>query len=620
MNLFKSIGNHKRSVIGYATVVLLIGLGILTYFILQNRGQRVSPYQRGIEDKKLQEGVNHYKLGEYERSRLLLLNLIDTSDDKRVASTAALYLGNIAFKNGDYGEALVFYRASADLDGNNFFAFYNAALVFLQLGDLEGALKNARKAVDLSVDFSRAELLLANIYYSMGRFRRAYQLYGNIHDELGLSTYNLALALVNEGRMTEALEQLEMITSDSESDELVSALSSIGVAMVGVGLPDDRNTFPIEKSSDHLGRALEVFDGSPSLKYNRALLFILEGRYAEAIDLLGSTSGTSDREQLFLLGYALYRNGYYRKALVLWERLREEFGEDDQGQIARVLGDIHYNLGNWGEAERYYRVAIEDRTAIDAYANLVLVYVQMGEYESAFEVCIEYAEKTGYNDRALLSLAELSFQTGRIQSAKHALKRAVKLIGDDDEGLEMVGALYTRNGMYNSALRLYLKILSEHPERVDIHGRIAEIYLQTGHPTRARSELEALMNSSVDGNLHYSASILLAGVEGGTGAEERLRELIVSFPDRYEAYYSTGLLLFEQGNYPGVLEIVEQCLQNVPSIDAESISRLYTLSGVASTRTGGYDEAARFFSKALEYDRGNEIAAINQKLVQEYPF
>ena len=149
----------------------------------------------------------------------------------------------VQFSAGDFlcredEEALDFYHVSADLDGNNTFAFYNTALVHLQSGDLDGALKNARKAADLSVDYSRAELLLANIYYSMGRFRRASQLYRNIHDEMGLSSYNLALALGHEGRMTEALELLEMITSGRERDELIRALSSIRVATFGFGLQD----------------------------------------------------------------------------------------------------------------------------------------------------------------------------------------------------------------------------------------------------------------------------------------------------------------------------------------------------------------------------------------------
>jgi tetratricopeptide (TPR) repeat protein len=165
-----------------------------------------------------------------------------------------------------------------------------------------------------------------------------------------------------------------------------------------------------------------------------------------------------------------------------------------------------------------------------------------------------------------------------------------------------------------------LKVLSEHPERVDMHGRIAEIYLQTGHPSRARDELETLLNNSIDDDLLYSASILLANVEGEAEAEGRLRQLIVAFPNRYEAYYSTAHLLFEQGDYTGVLETVEQCLQSVSPIDGEAVSRLYTLSGVASARIGEYDDAARFFSEALDHDRGNEIAAINRKLVQEYPF
>jgi tetratricopeptide (TPR) repeat protein len=611
------MGKRTRNAIGYAVVVSLIGLGILAYFILQNRIVPPPPPQRERADTSLQDGINHYRQGEYEQSRLFLINVVDATRDRRVRSTAALYLGNISYRKGDYEDAIRWYGESLHFDDENMFAYYNAALVSSKTGNLQKALRFAKGAAQLSGNDSRAGLLLANIYFSMGRLGRASQHYRKLTYEKGISQYNLSLTLLGEGKGPEALDILQTIASNQNTDILMRALSSYTAATVGSDMHDGVPVLPFGKASDHMEQAFLIFDAHPAINYNRALLFLREGRHEEAIDLLNSLPTGS--EHTLLLGYALYQHGDYRKALQIWEELYEENDEDD-GRIAHILGDIHYHLGSYRSAATYYQVAVRSGHAVGAYGNLVRTYVQMGEYEKAFQACDAYAEAAGDDVKPLLCLADLYFYTGRQKQAMDTLENAVRLIGDDEDGLERVAALYARHGMYNSALRQYLRILSEHPDRSDIHGKIAEIYLHTGHAVRARDELELLLQNKQNSNILYRTSILLAMVEGGAEARERLGRLVLDFPDRYEAYYNTAVLLFQEGEYGETLEIIEGYLESEGELDVKAASLMHTLSGVASARLGMEDRAAVLFSKAVELDENNELAAINLKLVQEYPF
>lgn len=610
------MGKRTRNAIGYAVVASIIGLGILAYFILQNRMVPSPPPQRERADTSLQDGINHYRQGEYEQSRLFLINVVDASWDRRAKSTAALYLGNISYRKGDYEGAIRWYVESLHFDDENVFAYYNAALVSLKTGNLQKALRYAKDAAQLSRDDSRAGLLLANIYFSMGRLQRASQHYMKLTYEKGISQYNLSLTLLREGKRPEAFDILQTIASDQNADVLMRALSSYTAATVGSDMHDGVGALPVAKASDYMEQAFLIFDAHPAVKYNRALLFLREGRHDEAIDLLRSRATGS--EHTLLLGYALYQHGDYRKALQIWEKLYEE--NDVEGLVAHVLGDIHYHLDNFRSAATYYQVAVRSGHAVGAYGNLVHTYVQMGEYEQAFQACDAYAEAAGDDVKPLLCLADLSFYTGRQKQAMDALENAVRLIGDDGDGLERVAALYARHGMYNSALRQYVRILSEHPDRSDIHGRIAEIYLHTGHAVRARDELELLLQDEQNSDILYRTSILLAVLEGGAEARERLDRLVLDFPDRYEAYYNIAVLLFQEGEYGGTLEIIEGYLESEGELDDEASSLMHTLSGVASTRLGMNDRAAALFSKAVALDEDNELAAINLKLVQEYPF
>jgi tetratricopeptide (TPR) repeat protein len=611
------MGKRTRKAIGYAVVASLIGLGILAYFILQNRIVPSSPPQRERADTSLQDGINHYRQGEYEQSRLFLINVVDASWDRRTKSTAALYLGNISYRKGDYEDAIRWYGESLHFDDENMFAYYNAALVSSKTGNLQKALRYAKGAAQLWGDDSRAGLLLANIYFSMGRLGRASQHYMKLTYEKGISQYNLSLTLLCEGKRPEALDILQTIASDQNTDVLMRALSSYTAATVGSDMYDGVPALPAKEASDHMEQAFLIFDAHPAVNYNRALLFLRERRHDEAIDLLRSRATGS--EHTLLLGYALYQYGDYRKALQIWEELYEENDEDD-GRIAHVLGDIHYHLSNYRSAATYYQVAVRSGHAVGAYGNLVYTYVQMGEYEQAFQACDAYAEAAVDDVKPLLCLADLYFYTGHQKQAMDTLENAVRLIGDDEDGLERVAALYARHGMYNSALRQYVRILSEQSDRSDIHGRIAEIYLRTGHAARARDELELLLQNEQNSDILYRTSILLAGVEGGAEARERLDRLVLDFPDRYEAYYNTAVLLFQEGEYGETLEIIDGYLESEGELDGKAASLMHTLSGVASARLGMKDRAAVLFSKAVELDEDNELAVINLKLVQEYPF
>jgi tetratricopeptide (TPR) repeat protein len=604
-----------RNAIGYGIVAFLVGLGILVFFILQNRIVSIPPAVGGHADSTLQDGINQYRKGEYEQARLFLTRVINASWDRRAKSTASLYLGNIAYREDAFKEAVRLFKEAISLDDENLFAYYNAALVLIENGDVERARKYAKEAMLLWGEDSRAGLLLANIYFSEGKLHKASQLYSKQTEESGISRYNLAFTLLHDNRRAESLVSLQEISSGQNGDALLKALSSHAAAGIASDLRTDTEAPPVEMASTYMRQAYLMFGSHPSVFYNHALLLLHEGRYEEAIDLL--QSGRLDPALEHLIGYALYAHGDYSEALPIWERL---FADNDaDARIARILGDIHYHLENWEEAVEYYQAAVRSGQLPEAYGSLVQAYVHTGDYEKALKACEVYVEAAEDDLEPLLCLADLYFYTGPRKRAMSALEKAVKLVDDDEQGLESVAELYAKHGMYNSALRLYGEILSDNPERRDIHGRIAELYLLTGHESRAREELQLLLKHEENSDILYNAEILLARIEGGLRGRERLEQLSRDFPDRFEAFYNMAVLLYQEGEYQESLEILEGYLEQEQRHGDKDASLMHTLSGVASARLGMDDRAALHFSRAVELDRNNELAVLNLKLIQEYP-
>jgi tetratricopeptide (TPR) repeat protein len=606
---FKNLDKRGRSIVGYAIVAFLLGIGITAYFMLQSEGGTPKSFNHEIAEEGLREGINQYRLQNYERARLLLLDMIQNAREKRTASMAALYLGNIAFLKGDLEDALQFYEQSLAVDRKNLFAPFNAAVTAAKMGDWRKALAYYRKTGSLESDFAPAALLLANIYYGAQRYSRAAELYNRAAHADPLFLYNQARALLREGQRWEAMAILGAIARDAESAELLRGLSAHDLAMLEFGVDSG-------KALAYMEQAAEVFPSSEAVQFNTALLLVREGRYGDAIGLLRLWDFPK-RGATLLEGYALFRSGRYGEALDLWERA---YTDERDARIARILGDIHFTLGNWKEAESYYRMALEEPGHLEVLENLVQVFVNTGELERAAEACAEYAERAVQDPAPLICLADLSFRLERVQTAKGALSRARELIGDEEVGLLRVGSVYARYGLYNSALSVYQQVVEHHPESAEAYGRIGEIYYLGGHPLRAREYLQRASVLTTDPELFYRASLYLILAEGGNEKAARLGELARTYPHRYEAYYDRALALLEEGEYGSARQTIDDCLEKATTLDDATRSRLLALSGIVSAKSGDKDGAARLFTEAQRLDSGNELALVNMRMIREAPF
>lgn len=114
-----------------------------------------------------------------------------------------------------------------------------------------------------------------------------------------------------------------------------------------------------------------------------------------------------------------------------------EAGSKDTAVYA-LLGEAYANLGDWAEAERWCRRAIqEDKLALDAYYVLALVLQHQGRLDEA----IEMMRKVVYIDRFSVlghfGLAELYHSNGQLPQALKSLDNARRLL-EGKRGDELV--------------------------------------------------------------------------------------------------------------------------------------------------------------------------------------
>ena len=177
------------------------------------------------------------------------------------------------------------------------------------------------------------EFLRANVYMALGRPADAVDVLRRLQDSQGLqgfSTYNLGIALLQDGRQQEAIEQLDKAGQVKGADRDTLAIRDKSNLVLGTLLFESSEFGPAERSLDRV-RLDGPFSNQALLrvgwadasaeKYERALVpwSILSER--EATD-------AAVQEALLALPYAYSRLNVHGRAAVLYGRAVETFGNE----------------------------------------------------------------------------------------------------------------------------------------------------------------------------------------------------------------------------------------------------------------------------------------------------
>jgi tetratricopeptide (TPR) repeat protein len=443
-------------------------------------------------------------------------------------------------------------------------------------------------------------LLLGNIYFSLGRFEEALSMYRQGNAPADIFKYNRARVHIQLGDIENSLNIFQSIVDDNQSSSVVCGLS-----LIWIGLLQEKED--VVRIASNLERALEIFPSSDLLRYNLAVSLLKGGQFEMAVSSLKALGEQTERRDE-LLGFALYKSGQFRDALVHYSSTRDAEVQTEQNYI---IGDLYVKLDLISQAKPFYEKTLEDSWYEGALINLFRIYFKEGLYEDAKRLCYEYIKNDDSNPLPHILLADVLFQEGQESEARSYIDTAVDLSLDEIISLTRIAGVWYKYGHFNNALYLYHTILALEPDHYQSAVRIAEIYLLTGHEPKAKATLVRTREMISDIDEYYRVSILLAGSEEIDAASVIYRRMIEDFPYRYEAYYNLSILYLETGNYQEAIQIIEQCIDAVPSLDNRTLSELYSILGFAEGKLGQMVAAARQFQESRKLDKTNEIPVIN---------
>lgn len=167
-----------------------------------------------------------------------------------------------------------------------------------------------------------------------------------------------------------------------------------------------------------------------------------------------------------------------RNQLDAMQKAEAERSHGPQADYLYSLAQIYHKLGRYKDAEQHYQQAVELSSKGIHRMDLILLYMDMGDYAKAKSLAREKQEEltgaSGQGERAILldKQAQVYMALGNYQEAEKFLTGALKMwktsIHDGQEVYFMnkLARVYRASGRYGEAQTQYAKAIDMAPDRV----------------------------------------------------------------------------------------------------------------------------------------------------------
>lgn len=550
-------------------------------------------------------------------------------------------------KAGDPAAARADYEAALAIRPQHYESSYNLGLLMLDRGDVEGAVRWLKRAVELGGGPARARS-----WFSLGRALAR----GKQRDE-AIAAYERAI----EYQPAYPLPRYNQAVLFAEDGTPVALAKANALLQQTLTLQPDfapawflRGVL-LSRAGNDAG-ALEAYETAARFdarfwkaRYNAGVVALRLGRTAQADQVFSRLAADFPErpEAWFNLGRVGYRRedfetarGHYEKAIELSHGVYPE-AQLNLGLVLRALEDYDgamvqfdgllaadpenaaawLNRGlvlqhrkQWDEARAAFLRAAELREGYaGAWYNLGKLESKLKRHQEASEA---YARALEADAKHLKAAVNLGIERGALKDddgAVAAFRRAIEIAPDYGPAYFNLGLALRRQGTLQEALTAYQKVLDLDPESVAARQNLGVCYARLG-----QSELAARMfNEALDIDpslvlVRYNLSIQYKKQEMLDEAEVELRRVLKLKPDYPRAVTSLAGLLSERGKHAEVVALI------APKAAAGSaFSAQLTYLGQANLALGRLAPARDAFAAALERKKENLTALLGLAEVAE---
>jgi tetratricopeptide (TPR) repeat protein len=328
-------------------------------------------------------------------------------------------------------QALEAYSVAIALKPESMLAYLKRGRMYRDRGELDAAVRDLRRAVELDPTATLPLELLGDTYLSLERQDRAadrYRTYLALDDRSAPVWYKLALAHYRGGDVAAALRALE---------RSISLDNGIAEAQLLLGLCA-RDLGDTERAREALETAARL---SPALTAPRealAMVYAEAGAVSRSVDQLEALAALDafSADRFVALGLAHARARRHEAAVLTLGRAVERFPNDPR--VYGALGRVWLELAEARDDAIALRKAVEALQTAAAHADvssealsdLARASLRSDDLDRAEQAARQAIARRPVHPDAYLQLAAVSARTAQIRTARDALVDYATLVSD----------------------------------------------------------------------------------------------------------------------------------------------------------------------------------------------
>ena len=498
-------------------------------------------------------------------------------------------MASMSEQNEEYEEAKAYLQKALEYDPGSSFLHSKMAGVLKALKDSDGALKYAKKAVEIDPSIEN-RMLLADLYASLKEEEAAIKEYRKILD-IDPNQKRIRLILANAYVRTK-----QYLLAQEQLDRLIEMDPNLVIAHYyrgRINLELGKN----EEAENAYRQALTLSNAMEPALFDLGTLYQMKGEYGNAAkvyeELLGYyPANMMVRERLVHIYYKLGRD---KDAESQMEQIKKMSQPGDpsrqtlgliylrQGKLDESIAELEMIVTAWPEDDksRYY---------------LATAYEEKGDRKKAFEHFNAIQAGTEYYSNSRIHIAYILEEEEKHDQAIEVLEKAIELDQKKVDLYLMLASVFENKKAYEKALAVLDQGLKKDQKNVELIFRQGVVLDKMGEKTRSLDR----MSTIIEINPNHADALNYIGytyAEQGIRLDEAMSLIEKALrikPDSGYIIDSLGWVYFQKGMYDEALRYLEQAAAHVPN-DPTIMEHL----GDVYFKKGMFKKSLEMYEKAL---------------------
>ncbi|MCG2588387.1 tetratricopeptide repeat protein [Rhodohalobacter sulfatireducens] len=479
---------------------------------------RQYPEHELVGAAKYSLGWTYFKMGDFGNATAPLIDFLNNYEPPPIVlypyeTDTKLRIGDSFFAQGEYQQALEYYRDTIGAEPGGDYAMYQVANSYYRMNRNFEAVTEFRRLLRIYPFSSlreQAAYNIAYVYLNTGNYDQAIEEFRSVISRYpntewaARAQYNIGDSYYNAGQYEEAIEAYQTVLEEyPRSDYIIEAIDGIEYAQLSTGSEDT--------STDVLEGFLADNPTSTTadrLRFRQAENVFQTGDYEAAVREFRQYLRVTNNRELMPEAYYNLADAYTRtdsleQASDALLTLVNEFPNSERTAPAFAeLGRLQNEMGNYNRSLNYYQQLLEndERYQQEAYLGIGNAQLQLGNINEARQNFERVLSINSENNAARLGVGKVLMQDGRQDEAR----RFFQLVAENStteigaEAQYLLGESYQSEGDRESALEAYsrVSVLFETFDEwvAEAQYKTAEIYIRQGN----RGEATNLLNSIVE--------------------------------------------------------------------------------------------------------------------------